>query len=88
MTDDSHELEARAQALRRVVYGTPDGFESDAATELATIEHRLAALRPRPIDIAPPERDASDASDAPPRTTPQPTPRASRRPTAVATHDP
>jgi hypothetical protein len=44
MTDET-ELEARAAELRRVVYGTPGGHESDAVTELVEIEHALASLR-------------------------------------------
>ncbi|UOQ90475.1 hypothetical protein MUN74_06050 [Agromyces endophyticus] len=42
MTGDDAELEARADALRRVVYGTPDGYETDAATELERVEAELA----------------------------------------------
>ena len=44
MTDET-ELEARAAELRRQVYGTPGGHESDAVTELAEVEHALARLR-------------------------------------------
>jgi hypothetical protein len=44
MTDET-ELEARAAELRRVVYGTPGGHESDAVTELVEVEHALARLR-------------------------------------------
>lgn len=44
MTDET-ELEARAAELRRLVYGTPGGHESDAVTELVEVEHALAKLR-------------------------------------------
>ncbi|MFF2277775.1 hypothetical protein [Agromyces sp. NPDC058126] len=42
MTSDDAELEARADALRRVVYGTPEGFASGAADELESVEAELA----------------------------------------------
>jgi hypothetical protein len=55
MTDET-ELEARAAELRRLVYGTPGGHESDAVTELVEVEHALAKLR---------ETSAESASGAP-----------------------
>lgn len=42
MTSDDAELEARADALRRIVYGTPDGFTSSAVDELESVEAELA----------------------------------------------
>ncbi|MFF2271898.1 hypothetical protein ACFVTX_06475 [Agromyces sp. NPDC058136] len=42
MTSDDAELEARADALRRIVYGTPEGFASGAADELESVEAELA----------------------------------------------
>ncbi|MFB9643469.1 hypothetical protein [Agromyces lapidis] len=42
MTSDDAELEARADALRRIVYGTPDGYASGAADELESVEAELA----------------------------------------------
>jgi hypothetical protein len=55
MTDET-ELEARAAELRRLVYGTPGGHESDAVTELVEVEHALAKLR---------ETSAASASGTP-----------------------
>ncbi|MFC9560193.1 hypothetical protein [Agromyces sp. NPDC056965] len=45
MADDDEQLEARAIALRRVVYGTPEGYASDASAELAAVEQELARRR-------------------------------------------
>lgn len=45
MADDDEQLEARAAALRRVVYGTPEGYASDASAELAAVEQELARRR-------------------------------------------
>ncbi|MFF2493819.1 hypothetical protein [Agromyces sp. NPDC058064] len=42
MTSDDAELEARADDLRRIVYGTPEGFASGAAEELESVEAELA----------------------------------------------
>lgn len=42
MTSDDAELEARADGLRRIVYGTRDGFASGAAEELERVEAELA----------------------------------------------
>ncbi|MFF2389184.1 hypothetical protein [Agromyces sp. NPDC058104] len=42
MTSDDAELEARADDLRRIVYGTRDGFASGAAEELESVETELA----------------------------------------------
>ncbi len=39
---DVGELEVRADALRRVVYGTPGGYDSSAASDLAALERRIA----------------------------------------------
>lgn len=44
MTDET-DLEARAAELRRLVYGTPGGHESDAVTELVEVEHALMQRR-------------------------------------------
>lgn len=77
MTSDDAELEARADALRRVVYGTPDGYASGAADELEAVEAELArrgderererererAATAARSDVAPPgERPAGEAS--------------------------
>lgn len=40
-SSERSELEARAAALRRIVYGTPDGHLSAAAAELETVEAQL-----------------------------------------------
>ena len=61
MADDAQELEARAVALRRVVYGTPEGYASDAATELAAIERELERLR-APGEDAPADDVGAEAS--------------------------
>lgn len=68
MTEES-DLEARAAELRRAVYGTPGGHESDAVPELAEVEAALARLRNPPAGSeSPSERapasDAVDATDA------------------------
>lgn len=42
MTSDDAELEARADDLRRVVYGTRDGYASGAAEELEEVEAEIA----------------------------------------------
>lgn len=51
MTDET-DLEARAAELRRLVYGTPGGHESDAVTELAEVEHALMKLREASVATA------------------------------------
>lgn len=69
MTDES-DLEARAAELRRAVYGTPGGHESDAVAELAQVEEALARLRNPPAEREPgsvagaPAEDVEDAADA------------------------
>jgi hypothetical protein len=68
MTDES-ELEARAAELRRAVYGTPGGHETDAVGDLAQIEEALARLKSPPEGSEPPSAadapaDAAAAADA------------------------
>ncbi len=55
---DEADLEARAAELRRVVYGTPGGHESDAVAELEQVEAALARLR-SPVA----GRESSSAAD-------------------------
>lgn len=62
MTGDDAELEARADALRRVVYGTPDGYETDAAIELERVEAELAGRSEQRRAAA--SRTAAPAPDA------------------------
>ncbi|MFD4421009.1 hypothetical protein ACFWN7_05855 [Agromyces sp. NPDC058484] len=62
MTDEI-ELEARAAELRRLVYGTPHGHESDAVAELVAVELELARLRATPETAAEPSEDARAAAD-------------------------
>jgi len=71
VTGDDAELEARADALRRVVYGTPDGYETDAATELERVEAELArrAEERRAAASASPAGIALDSPGAPPQVT-------------------
>ncbi len=57
MTDEAA-LEVRAAELRRLVYGTPGGHESDAVAELLEVERALADIRAADIR-------AADAVDAP-----------------------
>ncbi|QAY72226.1 hypothetical protein ET445_01595 [Agromyces protaetiae] len=72
MTDDRSDLEARAVALRRVVYGTPDGYASAAADELVEVEAALSR-EPKPVagavewfePEAPAERGAPQESEEP-----------------------
>lgn len=68
MTDES-ELEARAAELRRAVYGTPGGHETDAVGELAKVEEALARLKSPPAGSESPSAadapaDAAAAADA------------------------
>ncbi|WP_022889316.1 hypothetical protein [Agromyces italicus] len=72
MTSDDAELEARADALRRIVYGTPDGYASGAADELESLEAELAqradereraALPARAEEPRPDERRPGEASE-------------------------
>ena len=55
-------LDRRRDELRRIVYGTRDGAQSDAAVELAEIEAELAA---RARAAAPPEPAASVPTPSP-----------------------
>ena len=68
-TQHEDALHRRREELRRIVYGTRDGAESDAARELAEVEAELAALAAapsRPTGAAaaarPPVDSAAEAS--------------------------
>ena len=62
------ELESRAAALRRIVYGTPDGYLGDAASELAAVEAQLGRDLPAtgalPATVARPSAGGSKAVEA------------------------
>lgn len=66
--NDEADLEARAAELRRAVYGTPGGHETDAVAELEQVEETLARLRnPRAGSESPSAAGGSvaDAGDVP-----------------------
>jgi hypothetical protein len=63
MTDES-DLEARAAELRRAVYGTPGGHETDAVAELAQVEDALARLRGPPAGSESPSAAGAPAANA------------------------
>jgi hypothetical protein len=63
VTDES-ELEARAAELRRTVYGTPGGHETDAVGELAKVEEALARLKSPPAGSESPSAAGAPAAGA------------------------
>ncbi|WP_368259255.1 hypothetical protein, partial [Blautia wexlerae] len=63
-SSDGSELEARAAALRRIVYGTPDGYAGPAAAELEAVEVELGRRDSSPREPEPPSPSPSAVSGA------------------------